>query len=407
LEVWHRDGVIAEERLRTRQLVLICAVAVLAMSLWFSASSVVPQLSDEWHLSDAGATWLTTSVQLGFVAGALTSAIANLPDRMPLTRLIGASALLAAAANEAVALLAHGLGLAIPLRFLTGFALAGVYPPGIKLMATWFHAGRGFAVGALVGALSLGSGAPHLVNSAPSLDWQAVLTVASVLAVIGAALAVSALREGPYAAAAAPFHPGYVRRLFSDRAQRLVCFGYFGHMWELYAMWTWVPAYAAASFAASGDGDPSRTSVELAAFATVGIAGLGGCILGGLVADVRGRATVTIGSMAVSGACCVAAAALYGLAPAVVVLLMLVWGTAVIADSAQFSTALTEVADPDYVGTAVTAQTAIGFAITVASIRLLPSVRDAVGWRYAFLFLAAGPALGIVAMARVRSLLRG
>jgi len=172
--VWHRDGVIAEERLRTRQLLLICAVEVLAMGLWFSASSVVPQLSDEWHLSDAGATWLTTSVQLGFVAGALTSAILNLPDRMPLTRLIGASALLAAAANAAVAVFAHGLALAIPLRFLTGVALAGVYPPGIKLMATWFRAGRGFAVGALVGALALGSGTPHLVNALPALDWQAV-----------------------------------------------------------------------------------------------------------------------------------------------------------------------------------------------------------------------------------------
>jgi MFS family permease len=405
--VWHRDGVIAEERLRTRQLLLICAVEVLAMGLWFSASSVVPQLSDEWHLSDAGATWLTTSVQLGFVAGALTSAILNLPDRMPLTRLIGASALLAAAANAAVAVFAHGLALAIPLRFLTGVALAGVYPPGIKLMATWFRAGRGFAVGALVGALALGSGTPHLVNALPALDWQAVLSVASVLAVVGAGLAVATLHEGPYAAAAAPFAPGYVRRLFGDRSQRLVCFGYFGHMWELYAMWTWVPAYAAASFAAAGDGDPSRTSVELAAFAAVGVAGLAGCILGGLVADVRGRAAVTIWAMGVSGTCCVLAAAVYGLAPALVVVLMLVWGMAVVADSAQFSTALTEVADPEYVGTAVTAQTAIGFAITVVSIRLLPGVRDAVGWRYAFLFLAVGPALGIVAMARVRSLLRG
>jgi MFS family permease len=405
--VWHRDGVIAEERLRTRQLLLICAVEVLAMALWFSASAVVPQLSDEWHLSDAGATWLTTSVQLGFVTGAVTSAILNLPDRMSPTRLIGAAALAGAAANEAVALFAHGLGLGIPLRFLTGVALAGVYPPGIKLMATWFRAGRGFAVGALVGALALGSGAPHLVNALPSLDWQAVLSVASALAVVGAGLAVATLHEGPYAAAAAPFAPGYVRRLFGDRAQRLVCFGYFGHMWELYAMWTWVPAYAAASFAAAGDGDPSKTSVELAAFATVGLAGLAGCILGGLVADVRGRAAVTIWSMAASGTCCVLAAAVYGLAPALVVAIMLVWGTAVIADSAQFSTALTEVADPEYVGTAVTAQTAIGFAITVVSIRLLPTVRDAVGWRYAFLFLAVGPALGIVAMARVRSLLRG
>jgi MFS family permease len=172
-------------------------------------------------------------------------------------------------------------------------------------------------------------------------------------------------------------------------------------------MWTWVPAYAAASFAASGDGDPSRTAVELASFAAIGVAGLAGCLLGGVLADARGRAAVTIGAMAVSGTCCVAASVVYGLAPAIVVALLLVWGMTVVADSAQFSTALTEVADPDYVGTAVTAQTAIGFAITVVSIRLLPGVRDDVGWRYAFLFLAVGPALGIVAMTRVRSLLRG
>ena len=195
---------IAEESRRTRQLLLICAVEVLAMGLWFSASAVVPQLSDDWHLSDAGATWLTTSVQLGFVAGALSSAILNLPDRMSPVRLIGLAALAGAAANEAVALLAHGLALAIPLRFLTGVALAGVYPPGIKLMATWFRAGRGLAVGALVGALALGSGTPHLVNALPALDWQAVLSVASALAVVGAGVAVVAVREGPLRRGGAP-----------------------------------------------------------------------------------------------------------------------------------------------------------------------------------------------------------
>ena len=404
--MWHRDRVTAPDTGRTRQLLLICVVEMLAMGLWFSASAVVPQLTTDWGLSSAGAAWLTTSVQLGFAAGALTSAILNLPDRITPTRLIGLAALAGAAANAAVALVAHGLAEAVPLRFLTGMALAGVYPPGIKLMASWFRSGRGLAVGALIGALALGSGSPHLLNASSGVGWRTVLAAASGLAVAAAALSAVVLRDGPYAEAAPPFQPAYVRRMFADRAQRLVCFGYFGHMWELYAVWTWVPVYAAASFAAADGSDPSRAAVELTAFAAVGIAGLAGCVLAGAVSDTRGRVEVTVASMAVSGACCLLAAAVYGASPVVVVALLLVWGMAVIADSAQFSTALTEVADAAYVGTAVTAQTAIGFMITVVSIRLLPTVQDAVGWRYAFAALAVGPALGIVAMLRVRGLVQ-
>jgi MFS family permease len=384
---------------RGRQLALVALFEVLVMSLWFSASAVVPELRDRWQLSSGDETWLTTSVQLGFVAGALASAMLNLPDRISVRRLMALSALAGALVNAALPLFADGLAMAVPLRFATGVALAGVYPPGIKLIASWFRRGRGLAVGVMVGALALGSGSPHLINAAPSLSWQRVLWISSGLAVAGAVLIWSAARDGPDMAPAAPFQPRYVVRMLRDRRQRLVSFGYFGHMWELYAMYTWVPAYAAASYAAWRAGESGRGEVELTAFAAIGVAGAIGCVAAGAVADRVGRAPTTIVAMAVSGACCLLSAVVYAQQPAIVLALLLVWGVTIVADSAQFSTALTEVADRDYVGTAVTAQTAIGFLITVASIRLVPVLADQLGWRWAFVVLAAGPALGIPAMA--------
>ncbi len=382
-----------------RQLALVALFEVLVMSLWFSATAVTPQLSSAWGLSSSDAAWLTTSVQLGFVAGALASAMLNLPDRVSVRRLMALSALAGALANAALPLWADGLAWAIPLRFATGVALAGVYPPGIKLIASWFRRGRGLAVGVMVGALALGSGTPHLVNAASALSWQRVMWVSSAMAVVAAGLIWLAARDGPHMAPAAPFRPHYVLTMFHEPRQRLVSFGYFGHMWELYAMYTWLPTYAGASFAAWRAGSESRGGVELTAFAAIGVAGAIGCVLAGAVADRIGRAPTTIVAMAVSGACCLLSAAVYGAHPALVLALLLLWGVAIVADSAQFSTALTEVADPAYVGTAVTAQTAIGFLITVASIRLMPELAGHVGWRWAFVALAAGPALGIPAMA--------
>jgi MFS family permease len=383
---------------RGRQLALVALFEVLVMSLWFSASAVVPQLRSDWSLSSSDAAWLTTSVQLGFVTGALGSAMLNLPDRISVRRLMALSALAGAIANAALPLWAHGLGLAIPLRFATGVALAGVYPPGIKLIASWFRSGRGLAVGVMVGALALGSGSPHLVNAASTLSWRSVLWVSSASAAAGAVLIWIAARDGPDMAPAAPFEPRYVLRMFRDRRQRLVSFGYFGHMWELYAMYTWVPVYAAASYAAWSSSAGGRGRVELTAFAAIGLAGAAGCIAAGAVADRVGRAPTTIVAMAISGLCCLLSAAVFSLHPVLVAALLIVWGVAIVADSAQFSTALTEVADPAYVGTAVTAQTAIGFLITVASIRLMPTLAGHVGWRWAFTALAVGPLLGIAAM---------
>jgi len=312
-----------------RQLYLIALVQVCAMALWFATAAVVPSLRAEWAISAGDAAWLTVAVQLGFVGGAVLSAVTNLADVVRQPLLIGAAAALGAAATAALALWADGLAAAIPLRFATGFALAGVYPVGMRLMATWFDRGRGFALGVLVGALTLGSALPHLLNGVTTLPWRGVLAAAAALALAAAAIAVAALRVGPHATASPPFAPGYVIRMFRDRRQRLVNFGYLGHMWELYALWTWLPAFVAASYAAWRPGADTRVAVGATAFAAIGLAGAAGCLVAGRLADAYGRATVTMGAMTASATCCLLAAAAFGAHPALLVPLLLVWGATV------------------------------------------------------------------------------
>jgi MFS family permease len=384
-------------RTALRQLGFIAAVQVLVMATWFSASAVVPALRAEWGLSAAGATWLTASVQLGFVTGALTAAVLNLADRVPAHWLVATCALLAALATAAVAVLADGLGTAVPLRFATGVALAGVYPPGLKLMTSWFDRGRGLALGVLVGALTLGSALPQLISAFTALPWRAVLGVAAGLAAAGALLAIACVRPGPLAASAPPFRPRYVFMLFRERGPRLANLGYFGHMWELYAMWTWLPAYLAASTATTGRPLP----VGVAAFLAIGVAGVGGCLLGGWLGDRVGRARLAALAMATSGTCCVAAAFAFGGPPLVVLALALVWGAAVIADSGLFSACTSQVVDPRYTGTALTTQVAIGFLLTVVTIQATPLVAERAGWPVAVALLGLGPAAGAVAMLRL------
>jgi MFS family permease len=391
----------AMERSAVRQLGFVATVQVLVMATWFSASAVVPALRAEWGLGTAGATLLTVSVQLGFVAGALTAAVLNLADRVPAHRLVAVSALVAALATTAVATLAHGLAVAVPLRFVTGVALAGVYPPGLKVMTSWFDRGRGFALGVVVGALTLGSALPQLISSFAALPWRAVLLVAATCALAGSAIAGRLVRTGPLAAPAPPFRPRYVLAVFRERGPRLANLGYFGHMWELYAMWTWLPAYLAASTAGTGTPLP----IGVAAFLAIGIAGFGGCLLGGWLGDRVGRARLAALAMATSGTCCVAAAFAFGGPPVVVLVLAVVWGAAVIADSGLFSACTSQVVDPRYTGTALTTQIAIGFLLTVVTIQATPLVAEHVGWPVAVALLGVGPAAGAVAMLRLARLM--
>jgi len=375
-----------------RALVLLALAELLGMSVWFSASALAPQLREAWSLSAAQTGWLTSAVQLGFVAGTATAALLNLADVVPARWYVALAALAAAACNAAL-LAAGGFAPALLTRFGTGFFLAGVYPPAMKMIATWYRDGRGFAIGTVVGALTVGKATPFLVHGLERAGLAPVVLGASAATVTAGLLVLAFYRDGPHAFERRPFAWSLVGTVLRCREVRLATGGYLGHMWELYAMWSWI-----AAFLAAGAGLGAR-GADVAGFAAIA-AGGAGCVLGGVLADRYGRERVTIGAMALSGTC----AAIIGLAaaaPALVVAVALVWGFAVVADSAQFSALVTELAPSHAVGTALTLQTSLGFLLTMASIQLVPRLVDVVGWRWAFVVLAVGPAVGAGAMRRL------
>ena len=383
-----------------RALVLLSIAELFGMALWFSGSAVVPALTQEWHLSSSQVSWLANAVQLGFVAGTLISATLNLADIVTTRHLFAVSALLGALTNAFFALYVHQPASAILLRFITGMCLAGVYPPGMKLMATWFRERRGMALGVLVGALTLGKATPYLVNALGSSNWRLNVLFVSLLAVFGGLIVLLFVSDGPNALPPATFDLTQIVKVFGNRGVRLASFGYFGHMWELYAMWIWIPVMIRASVA-THNGNP--IFAEVGSFLVIG-AGAIGCVVAGLIADRVGRTVVTSWAMAISGSCCLLVGFLFGANPVFLLLLAVVWGASVVADSAQFSSCVTELGDPQYIGTALTLQMSIGFLLTTISIELIPKVVDVVTWRYAFIILAPGPLFGVIAMLRLRRL---
>ena len=390
---------------RWRILALLALAELLGMSLWFAGSAVAPQLRERWLLGDAEVAWLTTAVQLGFVLGTATSAVLNLADVVPARRLFAASALLGAASNAALAW-ADGYGGALATRFAAGFFLAGVYPPAMKMASTWFRARRGLAVGTVVGALTVGKAGPYLVHAIPGAGVGPVVLAASASAVVAAALVWWGYRDGPYPFPPRPFSWGLVGTVVGQRRWRLATGGYLGHMAELYAFWTWIPAFVAASALAHGGpvhGAAAARSpwVQVLAFGIIAVGGAG-CIWGGLVADRVGRARLVTVAMAASGACALLVGLTFGRSWWLLAPVALAWGFFVIADSAQFSVLVTESVPPHAVGTALTVQVSLGFLLTTLTIQLVPWLAARVGWSWAFAFLAVGPALGILSIRRLR-----
>jgi len=379
-------------------LLLVAAGQFFGLTLWFSATAAAPALAREFAITGAGVAWLTMAVQAGFVAGTLLSALFNLPDVLNARRLFAAGCLAGAVANAAITL-AGTPALIIALRFATGVALACVYPPGLKIAAGWFVDRRGTALGIVVGALTVGSAFPHLLAWATEgVSWRTLMVCSSLLATVGAAIVAVSVKDGPYVSASAPFDPQAVSIVLRNREVRLATLGYLGHMWELYAMWTWIPAFAAASILASG-GNPGRQG-SLIAFVTIA-SGAVGCVLAGFGADAVGKARVAGGAMIVSGTCAILSGLTFGGPFVLLLALAVVWGFSVVADSAQFSALVAQFSPRTHVGTALTLQTCAGFLLTMISMRLLPAVAAAAGWKWAFLLLVPGPFLGALAMRRL------
>lgn len=388
---------------RALSLLALCQIA--AMALWFSATAVIPALEAEGRLSAFTQSLFTSAVAFGFVVGSLASAFLGLADRLDPRRFIMLSALVASLANAGIlftdAATASGQAAIVGLRFATGICMAGIYPVGMKIAASWAVDDMGLLVGFLVGAIVLGSASPHLFNALGGVDWQFTIAAASAAALFGG-LMINLVGLGPRQERAAGFQAKYALEAWRNRPLRLANLGYLGHMWELYAMWAWIGGFLYASFALSMSQEAAALWAKLVTFVTIAVGALG-CLAAGFLADRLGRTTLTMLALAVSGSCAVAIGFFFGAAPWLLIVLCVVWGVSIAADSAQFSSSVAELSERNLVGTMLTVQTSLGFLLTLITIHLMPYAVEWLGWRYAFLPLAIGPFLGVWAMARLRA----
>ncbi len=389
---------------RWRLLAIVAIAELFGMGLWLAGSAAAPQLAIDWSLTPSQIAWLTNAVQLGFVAGTATSALLNLADIIPARRLFATAAVCGAVVNLPLAY-TESFGIALASRFAVGACLAGVYPPAMKMIATWFRARRGLAVGTIVGALTVGKAVPYLAQAIPGATVTHIMLGASAGSLLAAVLIFAGYRDGPYAFPARPFTWALVGEVLRGRRYRLALGGYLGHMAELYSFWTWIAMFLAASEALRmtqpGAAPAPGWIVGVVAFGVIAVGGAG-CVWGGLVADRIGRERLVIRAMAVSGLCAVLIGLVFGRNWWLVAPIALVWGFFVIADSAQFSVLVTESVPPDAVGTALMLQVSLGFLLTTITIQLVPIVVRMIGWGWAFPMLVIGPLLGIASIRRLQ-----
>ena len=379
-------------------LVVTGTALVLSLTTWYSATAVIPELTELMSLSLSQVTWFTNSVQVGFVVGAIIVSLLSLLDIYKSSTIMAISACVAGIAN-ALLIVEPGVVLSLFSRFITGMALAGIYPTVIKFIATWFKKGRGFAMGIMLSALTLGSALPHLIRAVGvQFDWKLVILMSSLACLTAAMLFAFVLHDGPYQFSKTKADLSQLRRISGDRPVMLANIGYFGHMWELYAMWGWFFAYAIAA-------KSTGLGLENAALLTflVIAAGAPGCVLGGWLADRIGRCYATTFLMVISGTSALLIGLCFNGPPWLFIIIALIWGLTAVADSAQFSAAVTELSDQSMVGSALAFQMGIGFAITIFVIWLLPVLADHQGsWRWVFLILVPGPFIGALSMLLLR-----
>jgi len=360
-------------------------------SLWFAGNAVVLDLQRDWGLAEQSVGYITAAVQLGFISGTLVFAYLAIADRFSARRVFFTCSLAGALANLVVLAAPQGLAGLLLLRFATGFFLAGIYPVGMKIAAGWYEQGLGRALGYLVGALVLGTAFPHLIRaSGAELPWQQVMIAVSVLAAAGGVLMLAFVPDGPYLPKGSAFNPRSLAIIFRSRLFRASAFGYFGHMWELYSLWAFIPIWLLAYSKTSG----IILNVPLWSFLVIG-AGFFGCAVGGMIATKVGSAKVAAIQLTVSGICCLMSPLFFGSSFTLFIIFLLIWGITVVGDSPQFSALNAKNAPREYVGSALTIANSIGFLITVFSIQLVNSLLPLMGPQFIFWLLVPGPLVGL------------
>ncbi len=381
---------------RTRSISLLIVAEIAAMSLWFVSAAILGDMAREADLSTGTRAAMSAAVQGGFVIGAILSAITGLADRFEPRYVLSTFALLAGIANALLLIAPPGSLGSILLRGLTGAFLAGVYPVGMKIAVGWSQRHRGLLVGLLVGGLTLGSAAPHLLSYLGGADWRITVSAASMLALL-AAVVILKTENGPYHSKQTKFDITALTEAWTNVSIRRAYGGYLGHMWELYSMWAWIGVALAASFAYQ---IPEAEAANLAKLITFIVIGLGAisCPLAGFIADRIGKAELTIIAMAISGLSAILFALTFGGSIWLSVIIAIIWGIFIIPDSAQFSALVADYSDANKAGSLMTLQTALGFALTTVTVQLSPWVAAKTGWPVLMASLAIGPAFGIYSM---------